>query len=330
MESLQIGSQLVKLRKSNGWSQEELASKLSVTRQAISNWERGVTQPDLEMLMKIAEIFNTDLNGLIDGVSKPNEEKIELNLKALKWIYLTHLFSIIGYFGWIIVSPTHQFSSMMGMLITFLFMSTIIYFVFTHGIKTGDYALVAGYDKRIKYHESNLKKMIYMMEFYCLFTILTYTCIYIGLNLLNVDASWLMILLLVLFIVQFIGGILYLNIKYRQDILLDASEQEEARVGMKVTICFMISIITMVIATIFTQVIFNISNNTVEAGKLVLFILPYVFLNIVGLFLEENRVKKAVKENRPYRLNSMTYFIIIASLILLIGMIYTGYQTTLI
>lgn len=329
MESLQIGSQLVKLRKAKGWSQEQLASKLSVTRQAISNWERGVTQPDLEMLMKIAEVFNTDLNGLLEGVTKPSEEKVELNLKALKWIYLVQLFSVIGYFGWIIVSPMYQFSSVIGMLITFLFMSTIIYFVFTHGIKTGDYALVAGYDKRIKYHESNLKKMIYMMEFYCLFTNLTFTWIYIGLNLLKVEASWLMISLIVLFIIQFIGGILYLNSKYRQEILLEATEQEEARVGMKVTVCFMISILTMVIATILTQVIFNISNNTVEAGKLVLFILPYVFLNIIGLFLEESRVKKAVKDNRPYRPDSMTYLIIIASLILLIGMIYTGYQTTL-
>lgn len=325
-----VGEQLQKLRKDKGMSQEELAFKLNITRQAISNWERGKTEPDLEMLVKIAAIFDTDLNGLMGIQADVEAESVELNLKPLKWIYLTQLFSYIGYFALVLFSPKYEFSGIIIVLLTFLLMATIIYFVFTHGIKTGDYTLVAGYDKRIQYYYPSLKKMTYIIEFYCLFTTLSYTWINIILSLLKVDISWLFAMSMVIFIVQFIGGILLINVRYRQEILLDSSEQEEARVGMWVVIAFVISIIVLLIATIFTQLTFNIRNNTIEAGKLVLFILPYLFLNIVGLFLEQSRVKKAVKEKRSYHLDKMTYLIILVCIILLGGMIYTGYQTTLI
>lgn len=175
MEHHQLGTQIATLRKRRGMSQEELANQLGVTRQAISNWERGMTQPDLEMLMKLAAIFETDLDGLIGIKSDIKEEPVELNLKPLKWMYLTQLFSLIGYFVFVVLSPRYEVSGILIILLTFFMMATSIYFVFTHGIKTGDYTLVAGYDKRVHYHDSSLKKMAYITEFYCLFTTLSYS-----------------------------------------------------------------------------------------------------------------------------------------------------------
>jgi len=45
------------LRKAKGLSQEELAIKLNVVRQTISKWEQGLSVPDAEMLVKLAEVF---------------------------------------------------------------------------------------------------------------------------------------------------------------------------------------------------------------------------------------------------------------------------------
>ena len=45
------------LRKSKGLSQEELAIKLNVVRQTISKWEQGLSVPDAEMLIKLAEVL---------------------------------------------------------------------------------------------------------------------------------------------------------------------------------------------------------------------------------------------------------------------------------
>ncbi len=65
-----IGENIKNTRKKLGITQEELAEKLSVTRQAVSNWENGKTEPDIETLTKIAQIFNISIDGLVDGIPK--------------------------------------------------------------------------------------------------------------------------------------------------------------------------------------------------------------------------------------------------------------------
>ena len=59
-----FGPHLARLRQEAGLSQQALADRLSVTRQAVSNWERGQTLPDLETLRRIAQVLGTDLNTL--------------------------------------------------------------------------------------------------------------------------------------------------------------------------------------------------------------------------------------------------------------------------
>ena len=51
------GKQIRHLRTQSGMTQEELAGKLNVTRQALSNWERDVNEPDLNTLKKICFLF---------------------------------------------------------------------------------------------------------------------------------------------------------------------------------------------------------------------------------------------------------------------------------
>ena len=62
-----VGKNIVKLRKEQGMSQEQLAQKIHVTRQAVSNWETGRSQPDLDMLEALASAFGTDILVVIYG-----------------------------------------------------------------------------------------------------------------------------------------------------------------------------------------------------------------------------------------------------------------------
>lgn len=58
---------LKKIRKDKGYTQGILAEKLNVVRQTVSKWEKGLSLPDVDMLSKIANVLETDVNILLDG-----------------------------------------------------------------------------------------------------------------------------------------------------------------------------------------------------------------------------------------------------------------------
>ncbi len=62
-----VGKNIQILRKASGLTQEALASQLHVTRQAVSSWETGKTEPDLETLQTIATALHAELSELIYG-----------------------------------------------------------------------------------------------------------------------------------------------------------------------------------------------------------------------------------------------------------------------
>ena len=62
-----VGKNIKLLRKQKNLSQEALAEKLHVTRQAVSNWENGKCQPDLDMLENISNALETDITMVIYG-----------------------------------------------------------------------------------------------------------------------------------------------------------------------------------------------------------------------------------------------------------------------
>ncbi len=65
MNSIAIGKYLQTLRKYYKITQDELASRLDVTRQAVSKWETGVTIPDVEILLKLSEIYGITINDIL-------------------------------------------------------------------------------------------------------------------------------------------------------------------------------------------------------------------------------------------------------------------------
>ena len=55
---MKLSDKIIKYRKSNGWSQEEFAEKLNVSRQTISRWENGTALPDAQNILHISKLFN--------------------------------------------------------------------------------------------------------------------------------------------------------------------------------------------------------------------------------------------------------------------------------
>ena len=80
-----LNENLKQLRKSKGLTQEEFALQLGVVRQTISKWEKGMSVPDSEQLIKIAVILETTVSELL-GTQVENEEEPNRLAKELSRI----------------------------------------------------------------------------------------------------------------------------------------------------------------------------------------------------------------------------------------------------
>ncbi len=67
-----FSNQIKKLRASKNLTQEQMANKLNISRQAVSNWENDRNLPDIEMLIAISKTFNISLDELILGENEMN------------------------------------------------------------------------------------------------------------------------------------------------------------------------------------------------------------------------------------------------------------------
>ena len=79
-----LGQRIYELRLAFGWSQVELAKRLGVAKQTVSNWENENIQPSIEMLIRLAKLFNvtTDYMVGLDSVPRLNVENLPVNIVA--------------------------------------------------------------------------------------------------------------------------------------------------------------------------------------------------------------------------------------------------------
>lgn len=100
----EITANIRKFRKKAGMSQNDLAQKLNVTRQTVSSWENGKTYPDLDMVVRLSEVLETDPNHLL----YPQREKKGqvFNGISFGWVLLTMVVFFWGMtFGVMVWNP---------------------------------------------------------------------------------------------------------------------------------------------------------------------------------------------------------------------------------
>ncbi|MCU5431307.1 helix-turn-helix domain-containing protein [Bacillus cereus group sp. MYBK163-2] len=130
---MKISKSILDYRKRNNLSQEQLASKIGVTRQAISKWEQEKGTPDIENLILLSEEMNISLDNLIKG-NNGIKERIMNNEKAIKIHLLVILFlvAIIIYIAYFTL--TYKIF-MVGFLIATLFMLGIESYVYMKNVR---------------------------------------------------------------------------------------------------------------------------------------------------------------------------------------------------
>lgn len=90
MMNIEIANRLVQLRKEHNLSQEELAAKLGLSRQAVSKWERAEASPDTDNLIMLSRVYGVSMDELLktsDPIPEPEKEKgvkVTINGKPLR------------------------------------------------------------------------------------------------------------------------------------------------------------------------------------------------------------------------------------------------------
>ena len=89
---MEFNEKLQELRKNKGWSQEDLAEKINVSRQAISRWEGGTAQPDASNILQLSKLFGVTTDYLLNDDFSSDED-----LPKVKEIRNHGLSQIMGY-----------------------------------------------------------------------------------------------------------------------------------------------------------------------------------------------------------------------------------------
>ena len=105
---MDISNQIKTRREAMGLSQEQLAEKLYVSRQTISNWERDKTYPDVQSLLMLSILFDTSIDTLVKGDVTVMEEAVERDRKRMGtrmlWLAVLMLALLAAAFA-LILSP---------------------------------------------------------------------------------------------------------------------------------------------------------------------------------------------------------------------------------
>ena len=92
-----LADKIIMLRKKNGWSQEELAEKLNVTRQSVSKWEGAQSVPDLTRILQLAQIFEVSTDYLLKDEMEEEEysQKVELKESSVRRVSMEEASSFL-------------------------------------------------------------------------------------------------------------------------------------------------------------------------------------------------------------------------------------------
>lgn len=83
---MNLADRIQTLRKTNGISQEELADKIGVSRQAVSKWESEQSSPDIEKIILLSDYFNVTTDYLLKGIEPANDKINKVDAKIFSVI----------------------------------------------------------------------------------------------------------------------------------------------------------------------------------------------------------------------------------------------------
>ena len=133
---------IVMLRKINGYSQEEVAEKIGISRQAVSNWDRGVAIPDVETLRLLAEALEVEFHTVLTGAPpKPPASENRAANSANRTLLLILNFALFAVHLAVALCKKLDLRVLLvpGFLASF---ALLLFFLFRHVITQNDFSIM--------------------------------------------------------------------------------------------------------------------------------------------------------------------------------------------
>ena len=181
-----LADKIIRLRKKNGWSQEELADRMHVSRQAVSKWEAAQTTPDLEKILTLSRLFGVSTDYLLKDELEQEEftndtldatvrtvtmEEANTYLSHRKWASIRIAFAtmlcilspicliLMGAASDISVPPFNEsFAGFCGLAILFVMVAVAVVIFLLVGAKHSPYEFLEKEDFELAYGVSGMVK----------------------------------------------------------------------------------------------------------------------------------------------------------------------------
>ena len=124
-----LAEKIMHLRKKNGWSQEELAGKLNVSRQSVSKWESAMSVPDLDKILLMSELFEVTTDYILKGIEPLPKDVTQPKKKPNASIFSVAgtAFNLIGIIASAMIWYNKQNASAIAIGVIFIVIGCMIY-----------------------------------------------------------------------------------------------------------------------------------------------------------------------------------------------------------
>lgn len=293
-----LGKKIRQFREQRGVTQGELAKELSVTRQAVSNWEREKTLPDVYTLLQMAAYFGVTLDEFVEGTKEPEitMPKMPGRLAAATGLAILCYLLAGGMTGRLYAE------TVVIMIIIGIFCQLFLHLYFSNAVNTGNFSALAGYDSKVEYHLNEVKKVLIQMDQHV-------ACVSFGSVLLfgagallgeNRADSYYVALTFVYCGDLMISLLLY-NYRSLDRTLAREQDRKKAKAGFLSAVWFAAWVLIFVGATFMKSMLGSIENNSPQAIGYLLWMFLFLLVTVAELFYEQHRVKKKLAETGAYR-----------------------------
>lgn len=303
MNENQLAENIMYYRKKKGLSQEKVAEYMDVSRQAVTKWEADISKPSSDNLIKLSQLFEVDIDTLLgNGEREKTSTQEEISIGKMPWIFIG--ISVLCILAYIINSALMNTFSIGIFICMFILCAPIQLFLhiyFSNAIKNNSFNGIAGFDDKIEYNICEVKKLLIQIDMHIGILSTVYIFLLCVINGINLEIQWLNGILFVIYLLNFITGIVMNNYKMIDKIYLREDDKKRAKRSMPITIIYTLLLCVGIGIVGIVFEVKGIKNNTLPAMKICGLLLLGIMSATISFLLENNKIKKWNPANTNYK-----------------------------